>query len=158
MARPPVRGSTLTKTKSCSHRLRTIQKHEPNRKPNWSSASPEKQKRYSWDYDSNYELYSFDRITKEYRRLTNAKGYDAEGSYSPDGKLIAFASNRNAYRDDKPLGEEAQKKFEKDLSIEMEIFIMDSDGSNVRQLTDVRGYDGGPFFSPDGKTHLLAAI
>ncbi len=28
---------------------------------------------------------------------------------------------------------------------------MNSDGTNVRQLTDVPGYDGGPFFSPDGK-------
>ena len=28
---------------------------------------------------------------------------------------------------------------------------MNADGSDVRQLTDVAGYDGGPFFSPDGK-------
>ena len=28
---------------------------------------------------------------------------------------------------------------------------MDADGSNVRQLTDEPGYDGGPFFSPDGE-------
>ena len=33
----------------------------------------------------------------------------------------------------------------------MDIFIMNADGSNVRQLTDVPGYDGGPFFSADGK-------
>ena len=28
---------------------------------------------------------------------------------------------------------------------------MNADGTNVRRLTDVPGYDGGPFFSPDGK-------
>ncbi len=28
---------------------------------------------------------------------------------------------------------------------------MNADGSNVKQLTDVPGYDGGTFFSPDGK-------
>jgi Tol biopolymer transport system component len=28
---------------------------------------------------------------------------------------------------------------------------MDADGSNVRQLTNAPGYDGGPFFSPDGR-------
>ena len=106
-------------------------------------------KRYSWDYDPTYELVAYDRKEKTYRRLTNAKGYDAEGSYSPDGKLIAFASNRNAYTDE--LSPEDQKLFDTDPSAMMEIFIMNADGSDVRQLTDTPGYDGGPFFSPDGK-------
>ena len=54
-----------------------------------------KSRRYSWDYDETYELYSTGRGSGAYTRLTNAKGYDAEGSWSPDGKLIVFASNRN---------------------------------------------------------------
>ncbi|MBC7456855.1 MAG: M20/M25/M40 family metallo-hydrolase [Bdellovibrionaceae bacterium] len=33
----------------------------------------------------------------------------------------------------------------------MEIYIMNADGTHVRQLTDANGYDGGPFFSADGK-------
>ena len=33
----------------------------------------------------------------------------------------------------------------------MDLYIMNADGSNVRRLTDVPGYDGGPFFAPDGK-------
>ena len=41
--------------------------------------------------------------------------------------------------------------FELDPANMMEIFIMDADGTNVRQLTETPGYDGGPFFSPDGK-------
>jgi Tol biopolymer transport system component len=62
--------------------------------------------------------------------LTDAPGYDAEGSYSADGKQIVFTSSRDGDPD---------------------LYIMDADGKNVRQLTDVDGYDGGPFFSPDQK-------
>ena len=106
-------------------------------------------RRYSWDYDENYELYAYDRTAKTYARLTSAKGYDAEGSYSPDGKQIVFASNRNAY--DKPMNERQQKLFKLDPASMMEIYVMNADGTNVRQLTDTPGYDGGPFFSPDGQ-------
>ncbi len=106
-------------------------------------------KRYSWDYDEHYEIYAFDTKQKSYRRLTNQVGYDAEGSYSPDGKWIAFASNRIAYT--QKLSDEDKQKFEIDPAYMMDIFIMRADGSEVKQLTDVPGYDGGPFFSPDGK-------
>ena len=106
-------------------------------------------RRYSWDYDPSYELYSFDRTTKEYQKLSDVQGYDAEGSYSPDGKLIAFASNRNGFAPG--ASDDAAEEFARDPSIAMEIYIANADGTNVKQLTDVHGYDGGPFFSPDGQ-------
>jgi len=106
-------------------------------------------RRYSWDYDETYEIFSYDRSSKKYHQLTDELGYDAEGSYSPDGKLIAFASNRKGYS--QPLTAAQKKNFENDPAYMMEIFIMNADGTDVRQLTDVPGYDGGPFFSPDGK-------
>ncbi len=108
-----------------------------------------KQRRYSWDYDEHYEIYAYDREKETYANLTKARGYDAEGSYSPDGRQIAFASNRRAYRG--AMSEQERKKFEHDPAFMMDIYIMDSDGTNVRRLTDTPGYDGGPFFSPDGK-------
>ena len=49
------------------------------------------------------------------------------------------------------MSERQQKLFELDPANMMEIYIMNADGSNVRQLTESPGYDGGPFFSPDGK-------
>ncbi len=107
-----------------------------------------KERRYAWDYDSTFELYSKDLSTGRYEQLTNQLGYDAEASYSPDGSLIAFASNRSAY--DHPLSEREQKLFDVDPASMIDVYIMNADGSNVRRLTDVIGYDGGPFFSPDG--------
>jgi len=108
-----------------------------------------KEKRYSWDYDPTYDLYAYDRTSKEYQQLTDEVGYDAEASYSPDGTLIAFASNRGAY--ERELTDKEQEILDRDPAAFMEIYVMHADGSNVRQLTDEFGYDGGPFFSPDGK-------
>jgi Tol biopolymer transport system component/lipoprotein NlpI len=108
-----------------------------------------KERRYSWDYDENFELYEFNRKTKEYRKLTDARGYDAEASWSPDGTLIAFTSNRRAY--DGKLTEAERTQFDIDPASLNDIYIMDADGNNVRRLTTSLGYDGGPFFSPDGK-------
>jgi Tol biopolymer transport system component len=107
-------------------------------------------RRYAWDYDSEYELYVWDKASKAITRLTRAIGYDAEGSFSPDGKQVVFASNRNAYRTG-GLDAAEQKSFEVDPARFVDLFIMNSDGSNVRQLTDGDGYDGGPFFSSDGE-------
>lgn len=104
---------------------------------------------YAWDYDSHYDIYQADSNGGNLVNLTNAPGYDAEGSYSPDGSRILFASNREAYRRD--LSQAEQKLFEDDSSYFMELYIMDADGSNVEQLTFSPGYDGGPFFSADGQ-------
>ncbi|MEE2640931.1 MAG: M28 family peptidase [Planctomycetota bacterium] len=108
-----------------------------------------KERRYAWDYDPFFDLWEFNRKTKAYRRLTSARGYCAEGSWSPDGKLIAFASNRRAFEGQ--MSEKEKKNFEIDPAYMNDIYVMNADGSNVRQLTDVPGYDGGPFFSADGK-------
>ena len=105
--------------------------------------------RYSWSFDPAYEIYEADTKGNLLRRLTHARGYDAEGSWSPDGKTIVFASNRDAY--DRALSGEEQKALEQDASRFMDIYVMDADGGNVRRLTDTPGYDGGPFFSADGR-------
>src|SRR5258705_7807764 len=113
-----------------------------------------KTRRYSWDYDPEFEIYSYKpgatpSAPPTYTRLTDARGYDAEGSYSPDGQWIAFTSMRDAYN--RTLSAEEQKQLEVDPSYFAEIYIMRADGSGQKRLTNVPGYDGGPFFSPDGK-------
>jgi TolB protein len=87
-------------------------------------------RRYKWDFDPYADMFEADLNGKILRRLTDTKGYDAEGAYSKDGKWIAFCSDRDGDPD---------------------IYLMNADGSNVRQLTNAPGYDGGPFISPDGK-------
>ena len=111
-----------------------------------------KERRYSWDYDPEMEIYAYAEKTSEYTRLTNARGYDAEASYSPDGQWIVFSSMRDAYN--RTLSAQEQKQLETDPSFYGEIYIMKADGSGQTRLTTANGYDGGPFFTHDGQ-HIV---
>lgn len=108
-----------------------------------------KARKYTWDYDAAFEIYSHNLETGENVNLTKTEGYDAEGAFSPDGTKLVFASNRQAY--DGSMGEQDQKAFKLDKKFPMEIYLSDADGSNGKRLTTADGYDGGPFFSADGK-------
>lgn len=107
-----------------------------------------KERRYSWSYEPEMEIFVERAATKELVRLTNAKGYDAEGAWSPDGTTIVFSSLRDGYG--RELSDEEKKLLEVNPSYFAELYLMDADGGNVRRLTNAPGYDGGPFFSHDG--------
>ncbi len=85
---------------------------------------------YKWFFDKYMDIFEADVDGSNLRRLTDTPGYDAEGSYSPDGKRIVFTSERDG---------------------DLEVYVMDADGGNPRRLTFAPGYDGGPFFWPDNR-------
>lgn len=69
-------------------------------------------------------------------RLTNGKGVSTDAGWSPNGSLIAFASDRGDFPD------------------RQGIYVMKPDGGGVRRITKLPvGYesDSAPRFSPDGK-------
>jgi TolB protein len=74
--------------------------------------------------------------------LTHNPGGDFRPAFSPDGQHIAFSSDR----DTPPTGDPANRRREG------EIYVMDSDGKNLRRLTYSPGWDGSPTWSRDGKT------
>ena len=112
-----------------------------------------KERRYSWDYDAAMDIFSANRDGNDLKQLTDAHGYDAEASYSPDGNHIVFCSLRDAYPKSQ-LSPKELKQLEVDPAYFGEIYIMNADGSNQIRLTDSPGYDGGPFFTPDGQ-HII---
>lgn len=103
---------------------------EAERRQQAEDAKTGRRRRYQWDFDPHMEIFSANPDGSNLQRLTDSPGYDAEGSYSADGKLIVFCSNRDGDPD---------------------IYLMNADGTGVRQLTNAPGYDGGPFISPDGR-------
>lgn len=94
-----------------------------------AAANAAGQRNYRWSFFPGMDIYEYTFDTKALRPLVAAPGYDAEASYSPDGRLIVFTS----MRDD-----------------DQEIYVANADGSDPRRITHAKGYDGGPFFSPDG--------
>jgi len=80
--------------------------------------------------DGNFEIYTFDPNGTELNatRLTNNTVNDGRPRYRSDGRLIAFESSRSGAS---------------------EIWIMDADGSNPRQLT-FSGGNSSPTWHPDG--------
>lgn len=112
-----------------------------------------KERRYSWDYDAAMDIFSANRDGSNLTQLTDTPGYDAEASYSPDGQHIVFCSLRDAYPKNQ-LSPKELKQLEVDPAYFGEIYIMNADGSNQTRLTDAPGYDGGPFFTPDGQ-HIV---
>jgi dipeptidyl aminopeptidase/acylaminoacyl peptidase len=73
----------------------------------------------------------------EPRRLTDGDWDDGQPAYSPDGKEIAFVSNRTK---------------ERDVNTVADIHVIDTAGSDTRRITDGRGSYGNPSWSPDGAT------
>jgi Tol biopolymer transport system component len=90
---------------------------------------PDMSKGYLWGL-FEYDIYKANADGSNLRNLTpNTKGsYDAEATVCPVDGSIIFTSTRSG---------------------DLELWRMDADGKNLKQLTNTPGYDGGAFFSAD---------
>lgn len=102
------------------------------------------------------ELYTMDIDGKNVKQITNELGYDGGAFFSPDGSKLIFRASRPKT--------EAEIKEYKDLlaqglvqPTEMELFICNADGSELRQLTHLGNANWAPFFHPSGEKILFSS-
>ena len=102
------------------------------------------------------ELFTMNIDGSDVKQITNEIGYDGGAFFSPDGTKIIFRASRPKTKDEINL----YKKLLKDgfvVPTELEIFICDADGSNLRQLTYLGNANWSPSWHPSGKKILFSS-
>ncbi|MFC1708059.1 TolB family protein [Planctomycetota bacterium] len=106
--------------------------------------------------DGDLELYVMDADGSNQKRLTHKLGYDGGAFFSLDGKKIVFRAGR-------PKTPEETKRYRALLAENLiapsvlEVYVINADGSNMRQVTDAGAASFAPFFHPDGKRIIFAS-
>ena len=102
------------------------------------------------------ELYVMDIDGSNVVQITDELGYDGGAFFSPDGSKIIFRSSR-------PQTEEEIADYKGLLAdglvepTDMEIYVCNADGSDLRKVTDLGGANWAPFFHPSGDKILFSS-
>ncbi|HIF23978.1 MAG TPA: hypothetical protein EYQ27_19220 [Gemmatimonadetes bacterium] len=106
--------------------------------------------------DGDLELYSMAPDGSDVERLTDRIGYDGGAFYSPDGSKIIWRAH---YPEPGPDADDYLALLEQGLIRpgELDIYVMDADGSNQRQVTDVGGASFAPYWHPDGERIVFSS-
>ena len=106
--------------------------------------------------DGDMEIYSMAGDGSDVRRLTDRQGPDGGPFFSPDGSKIVFRGREipdgEEYDDYKRLLDEGLWR-----PTALEIFVMDADGGNLTQVTDLGRASFAPFFHPDGNRIIFSS-
>lgn len=111
---------------------------------------------FTSDRTGDLELYTCDIDGSNVKQVTFELGYDGGAFFSPDGSKLVFRSSR-------PKTPEEIKEY-KDLMSEgvvkptnMEIYVCNVDGSDLRQITNLGKANWAPFFHPSGEKIIFSS-
>jgi WD40-like Beta Propeller Repeat len=99
---------------------------------------------YTSNRSGNYEIYTSKIDGTDERRLTSTSADESFPIWSQDGSQIAYSASTGEWNTI-----ENTKTYE--------LYVMDADGTNVRQLTDNTAYDSYPRWSPDGSLIVFSS-
>ncbi len=91
--------------------------------------------------DKDFDVFTMKPDGSDVKRLTTSRGTDGHATWTSDGKRILFMSTRSGFKDEREMYDNSPQPYAQN-------FIMDVDGSNVRQLTDSRWEDSMPIYVP----------
>lgn len=106
--------------------------------------------------NGDIDLYTMNIDGSEVKQITFELGYDGGAFFSPDGTKLIFRSSRP--KTDEEIAE--YKSLLKEGLVqptEMELYICNADGSELRQLTTLGNANWSPFFLPDGKRIIFSS-
>lgn len=134
--------------------------------PNEESPGYQRQgSRYRWAFSKGMEIYAvpdwekkvvasvggYVDLAKPEYRLTENEYYDAECSISPDGKWVVFCSDRPSLAGGVVTTQPGTQPVARPKNLWL-MPLVGGEKAGLIQLTNTAGYNGGPFFSPDGNS------
>ena len=102
------------------------------------------------------ELYTMNIDGSDVIQITNELGYDGGAFFSPDGKKIVFRASR-------PKTDSAIAEYRSFLSqglvapTEMEIFVCNANGSNLKQVTNLGKANWAPYYLSDNERIIFSS-
>jgi Tol biopolymer transport system component len=105
--------------------------------------------------DGDLEIYTMKIDGTNIRRLTDTIGYDGGAFFSPDSRRIVYRANHPQTKE----GIQAYQDLLAKNIVEpsnLEIFVMNADGSDQRQVTANGASNFAPYFLPDGRRIIFS--
>lgn len=102
------------------------------------------------------ELYTMNLDGSDVKQITNELGYDGGAFFSPDGTKLVFRASR-------PKTQEEIASYKELLAqglvqpTAMELYVCNSDGSNLRRITSLGNANWAPFFHPSGEKIIFSS-
>jgi TolB protein len=106
--------------------------------------------------NGDLDIYTMDLDGSHVRQLTNQLGYDGGPFFSPDGKKIVYRAYHP--KTEKEITEYKELlREEKIKPMNLQIYLMDADGSNQTQITHNDAANFAPFVHPSGSKIIFAS-